>query len=173
MGCPKKWQAVSSQASEILVDKVSRDMLRELCQDGRMSYSELGRRVGLSAPAAAERVRRLEAVGVIEGYRAKLDLARVGRPVTAFIRLRVARKAEVAFMAFVRDCNDILECHLVTGADSHIVKVAVASNQMLDVLIDRIRAFNDPAGSPAVVPLLISSAESSDPKQSDREKGAT
>lgn len=172
MGSPCKWQEVSNHVSENLVDKVSRAVLRELCQDGRMSYSELGRRVGLSAPAVAERVRRLEAVGVIEGYRANLDLARVGRSVTAFIRVRVATKSEVAFMAFVCDCADILECHRVTGTDSHIIKAAVTSRGRLDVLFEQLGAFNDPAGARVVVPLLISSADSSDPKKSDGENGA-
>lgn len=70
------------------LDKLSWQILRELQSDARLSYNELGRRIGLSAPATAERVRKLEDAGVISGYGARIELAKVGLPLTAFIHLR-------------------------------------------------------------------------------------
>ena len=68
-------------------DEISWRILRELQLDGRVSFTELGRRVGLSTPAVAERVRNLEAAGVIRGYRAEIDLAKVGLPMLAVVRM--------------------------------------------------------------------------------------
>lgn len=127
----------------MLVDGTSLHLLRELVENGRTSYSELGRRVGLSAPAVTERIRRLEEAGVIEGYHAEIALARVGRPVTAFIWLRVPAKNRDLFSAWVRRCTDILECHVVTGTDSHVLKVAVASQDALDLLVERLHGFGE------------------------------
>jgi len=103
-----------------------------------MSFAELGRRVSLSPPAVAERVRRLEIAGVITGYRAELDLAKLGLGMQALIRV----------MATGRDCEsmggrlvslpEVLEAHRVTGSDSHIVRVAVRSVEHLESLLNRL-----------------------------------
>src|SRR5260370_17850805 len=76
--------------SERPLDATSWKILRELQRDARLSYNELGRRVGLSAPAAAERVRKLEDAGVITGYGAQIDPAKVGMPLLALIQLHCA-----------------------------------------------------------------------------------
>jgi DNA-binding Lrp family transcriptional regulator len=75
---------------ETPLDSTHWHILRELQRDARLSYRELGRRVGLSAPGAAERVRKLEDAGVLMGYQAQLNLAKVGLPLTAWIQLRCA-----------------------------------------------------------------------------------
>src|SRR3546814_1685531 len=72
------------------LDKVGWQLLRVLQEDARLSFSELGRRVGLSSPAVAERVRRMEDSGIITGYRALVEPSKLGYPTTAFIHLKVA-----------------------------------------------------------------------------------
>ncbi|HET7070903.1 MAG TPA: Lrp/AsnC family transcriptional regulator, partial [Nocardioides sp.] len=72
------------------LDETNRRLLREMHGDPRLSMSELGRRVGLSAPAVSERVQRLQRAGVITGFRMDVDPAALGLPVTAFVRLRPA-----------------------------------------------------------------------------------
>jgi len=120
------------------LDDVDWRLVEALQEDGRMSFAELGRRVSLSPPAVAERVRRLEVAGVITGYRAELDLARLGLGMQAWIRV----------MATGRDCEsmggrlvllpEVLEAHRVTGSDSHIVRVAVRSVEHLESLLNRL-----------------------------------
>jgi Lrp/AsnC family transcriptional regulator, leucine-responsive regulatory protein len=124
-----------------LLDEKGWRLLRELQLDARLSFSELGRRVGLSTPAVAERVRNLEAAGVVTGYRAELDLKRLGLPILAMIRISAVGDVLPRITAVVRSMPEVLECHRGTGADSFIIKVAVASIAHLEVLIDRLTPF--------------------------------
>lgn len=124
-----------------LLDEKGWRILRELQLDARLSFSELGRRVGLSTPAVAERVRNLEAAGVVTGYRAELDLKRLGLPIFAMIRISAVGDVLPRITAVVRSMPEVLECHRGTGADSFIMKVAVASIAHLEALIDRLTPF--------------------------------
>jgi Lrp/AsnC family leucine-responsive transcriptional regulator len=123
---------------ESAVDAVGWQILCELQENSRLSFSELGRRVGMTAPAVAERVRRLEDAGIITGYRLDLDVERLGFPMLAFVRLasRGAPLSEVA--QAVADSPEVLECHHVTGEDCYVMKVAVRSVRHLEALLDRL-----------------------------------
>lgn len=123
------------------LDALGWSLLRELQLDARLSFAELGRRVGLSTPAVAERVRNLEASGVISGYRAELDLKKLGLPILAMIRISAVGDVLPRITAVVRAMPEVLECHRGTGADSFIMKVAVASVAHLETLIDRLTPF--------------------------------
>ncbi|MBC6941757.1 MAG: Lrp/AsnC family transcriptional regulator [Xanthomonadales bacterium] len=123
------------------LDAIDWQILTALQDDGRLSYTELGRRIGLSTPAAAERVRQLEAAGVIRGYRADVDLARIGRPVLAIVRMSVVGDVFTRVTAAIRASPEVLECHRGTGADSFTIKAAVASIEDLEHLIDRLTPF--------------------------------
>src|SRR5687767_10332598 len=81
-------QNLNHKEIDKLMDNVGWRILEELQADARINYVELGRRVGLTSPAVAERVRRMEDAGIITGYRVMVDPAKVGLPVTAIIRLR-------------------------------------------------------------------------------------
>jgi Lrp/AsnC family leucine-responsive transcriptional regulator len=125
------------------LDPVSRRILDELQKDARLSYRELARRVGLSTPATAERVRRLESAGVIQGYHARIDPRAAGLGVLAFIRVRVAGTETVA-RRLIRLCTslpEVLECHRCTGEESFLLKVRVASVGHLEKLIDRLTQY--------------------------------
>nr|MBA2516291.1 Lrp/AsnC family transcriptional regulator [Solirubrobacterales bacterium] len=99
------------------LDDTNLRLLRELQADARLSLAELGRRVSLSSPAVAERLKRLEQEGVITGYRAEVDPARLGYSLGVVIRIRPAPRqlADVADLA--RQTPEIVECHRVTGDD--------------------------------------------------------
>jgi Lrp/AsnC family leucine-responsive transcriptional regulator len=101
----------------------------------------------LSTPAAAERVKNLEAAGVIRGYRAEIDLNKVGLPILAVIRMSAVGDVLTRITAAVRDMPEVLECHRATGADSFIMKVAVASVEHLEALIDRLTPFGSTSTS--------------------------
>lgn len=115
-------------------DDVDRSILAELQADGRVSFSELGRRVGLSAPAVTERVRRLETQGVITGYRAIVDLEAVGLPIEAIVRVRdnSGRIEKV-----LGDHPEVLEARHVTGEDCWVIRVAVAAMRDLETIVGR------------------------------------
>ncbi len=124
--------------TEAGLDDIDRRILAELQENARITFTELGRRASLTAPAGAERVRRLEEAGVIAAFRAHLDPARVGYPITAFVRWTssgpdCSRLGEVA-----KEIPEIVECHRITGETSYILKVAARSVQHLEALIDQL-----------------------------------
>jgi len=124
--------------SELLLDEVNRQILIALQENARLSYTELGRRVGLTAPAVAERIRRLEEAGVIRGYRIEIDLGRIGLPLMAFVRIATGSVSCEEFVAIAREIPEVLECHRVTGEDSCVLKVAVQSVHHLETLLNRL-----------------------------------
>ena len=133
--------------SSKMLDETGWRLLRELQEDARLSFAELGRRVGLSTPAVAERVRNLEAAGIVKGYRAEIDLARVGLPILAVVRMSVMGDVLGRITAVAREIPEVLECHRATGADSFIMKVAVSSVAHLERLIDRLTPFGSTSTS--------------------------
>ncbi|HEY0049643.1 MAG TPA: Lrp/AsnC family transcriptional regulator [Pyrinomonadaceae bacterium] len=123
------------------MDAIDWKILRELQRDARISYAELGRRVGLTTPAVIERVRKLEDAGIITGYRAEIDAAKVGLPITAFIRMSITGVDYSRIIEVAENAPEVLECHRGTGGDSFIMKVAVSSVEHLQNLIDRLTPY--------------------------------
>lgn len=119
-----------------LLDTIGWKILGELQENPRISFAELGRRVGLSTPAVAERVRKLEEEGVIVGYRAEIDTAKIGLPMVAFVRVNLVGDALFGFPKKAATRPEVLEVHRVTGAESFIVKVAVADHAHLQAVLD-------------------------------------
>jgi Lrp/AsnC family leucine-responsive transcriptional regulator len=118
-------------------DVTNRRILEELQNDGRLSLAELGRRVGLSAPAVAERVQRLERDGVIIGYHARVDPRALGYALTTVIRIRPAPRQIPKVAELARATPEIVECHRITGEDCFFMKATVRDVGHLEELIDR------------------------------------
>ncbi|MET8849402.1 Lrp/AsnC family transcriptional regulator [Amycolatopsis sp. NPDC004625] len=116
-------------------------ILAELQADARLPLTELGRRVNLSASAATERLRRLEAAGVITGYRAEIDLAEVGYPVLAVVRLKYPGSRHEPLHKLLRERSEILECLRTTGDDCYTLKIAAASMAHLERTVDELCQF--------------------------------
>lgn len=129
------------------LDDIGRMILTTLQRDGRIAFSELGRRVGLSAPAVAERVRRMEDAGLITGYRALVDRGRLGLPITAFMRVTCPGDKYQAVRRLALDLPEVIDCHHVTGEDCFFIKFAVGSVEHLERVIDRFRAFGKTVSS--------------------------
>ena len=121
-----------------MIDEIDRKILGELQREARVSYAELGRRVGLTTPAVIERVRKLEDAGVITGYRAEIDTAKVGLSITAFVRMSITGVDYSHIIEVAEQSNEVLECHRGTGGDSFIMKIAVSSVEHLQEVIDRL-----------------------------------
>jgi len=110
------------------MDDIDWEILDELQADGRVGYRELGRRVGLSAPAVAARVRRLESEGIITGYRAVVDPDVLGLDVLAFVRMSVSGHpdADEDVIATARGIPEIVSVYRVTGAETYLLRVRVS-----------------------------------------------
>jgi len=124
--------------SERSLDSTDWKILRELQQDARLSYNELGRRIGLSAPAAADRVRKLEDAGVITGYSAQLDPAKVGMPLLALIQLRCVQGSCLLRTSIAEEFPEVLEMHKLSGSHCSVLKVALSSMRHLEAFNERL-----------------------------------
>jgi Lrp/AsnC family leucine-responsive transcriptional regulator len=123
------------------LDDIGWKILVELQRDARVTFAELGRRVGLSTPAVVERVRKLEDAGIILGYRTLVDASKVGLPILAFIRISVVGDVLNKIIRVAKELPEVLECHRVTGSDSFIIKVTVASIEHLESVIDQLTPY--------------------------------
>jgi len=141
-----------------ILDETGWHILEELQQNGRLSFAELGRRVGLTLPAVAERVRKMEDAGIITGFRTEVNPAKIGLPIAAFIRISVVGDVFARIAKAVRDMPEVLECHRGTGADSFTLKVAVESVQHLERLIDKLTPFGTTSTSIVLSTLVRSRA---------------
>jgi Lrp/AsnC family leucine-responsive transcriptional regulator len=123
------------------MEDIDRQIVELLCVDGRMSFTDLGKRTGLSTSAAQQRVRRLEQRGVLRGYTAVVDPEAIGLPLTAFISVKPTDAAapddapeQLAGIAAIE------ACHSVAGDESYILKVRVATPGALEALLGEIRS---------------------------------
>jgi Lrp/AsnC family transcriptional regulator, leucine-responsive regulatory protein len=112
-------------------------LLEELEADARTSNAELGRRVGLSAPAVAERLARLEESGAITGYRAEIDPAALGYSLSVVLRIRPAPRELGKVAELARRTPEVVECHRITGDDCYLMRGWVRDVEHLEELIDR------------------------------------
>ena len=138
------------------LDPTSRRILQLLVADGRASYQAIADEVGLSRPAVMERVKRMEEAGFILGYTARLDRARMGYPITAFVSVRYPPSdgvmSEPPIDELVGNPN-VLECHHVAGEDCYILKVAAESLPRLEQVLRLVRESGRPASTRTTIVL--------------------
>jgi len=128
-------------ANDSLLDSTNRQLLIELQADARLSLAELGRRVGLSAPAVAERLGRLEREGVILGYHARIDPRAVGYELSAVIRIRPAPRELKQVAEVAQRTPEIVDCRRITGEDCFIMTAHVRDVVHLEEVIDALATF--------------------------------
>ncbi|AXB46398.1 AsnC family transcriptional regulator [Amycolatopsis albispora] len=120
------------------LDELDWRILAELQGDGRLSFKELGRRISLSPPAVAERVRRLEQAGVISGYRAQVEPGRAGYPLTAFVEMRCSLGKCLLKTSRAEDYPEVVEIHKVSGDRCAMLKVRTASLEHFEGVQERL-----------------------------------
>jgi Lrp/AsnC family leucine-responsive transcriptional regulator len=122
------------------LDAIAWKIIESLQRNARISFAELGRKIGLSTPAVAERVRRLEEAGVITGYHAALDLAKLGVPIRVLVRLTIhGGDLQVSrTVTAIKELSEISRCHRITGAESFVIEADVVSIRHVEALIDKL-----------------------------------
>jgi Lrp/AsnC family leucine-responsive transcriptional regulator len=124
-----------------LLDRTDLKILYILQNNGRSKLADIADEVELSAPAVMERVKKLEASGVIKGYQALLDARKVGKDITAFVGVSIGNQRDIDnFAVQMLQHHDVLECHHVTGDESFILKVKSANTGSLEKLLGEIRS---------------------------------
>jgi Lrp/AsnC family leucine-responsive transcriptional regulator len=130
------------------IDQIDLKILSILQSNGRCHLAEIAKEVDLSSPAVMERVRKLEAQGVIKSYQAVLDARKIGKDITAFIGVSVDHQRHIeAFASQMMGQHDVLECHHVTGDESFILKVKTANTDSLEKLLAEIRSIEGVTGT--------------------------
>jgi Lrp/AsnC family leucine-responsive transcriptional regulator len=122
------------------LDKKDRLIIRALQQDARQSLSALGKRIGLSQPAVSERVRKLEEVGVIGGYSARIDLRAIGLRLQAVVRVRTTHEHIKWYVALFESMPEVLDVVRVTGDDCFVARCAFAEPEDLERVVDALAA---------------------------------
>jgi Lrp/AsnC family leucine-responsive transcriptional regulator len=133
--------------TDALLDETGRKLLSALQSNARLSFAELGRRIELSPAATAERLKRLEEAGIIRGYRVELDREALGIPILAIVRLSCDGAMYKPFLRAVTTLESVIECHHVAGGDAFILKVATASVEDLERLVEKLLNFGVPTTS--------------------------
>lgn len=136
-----------AENSEKLLDDVGWQLLGLLQEDARLSFKDLGQRVGLAPSSVAERIHKMEEAEILLGYHAEINLEKVGLPVMAFIRMNTAGQNSARIAMLLADMPEILECYRLTGSEAFIMKVCVSSVKQLEVLIDQLSQYGQPTTS--------------------------
>jgi Lrp/AsnC family leucine-responsive transcriptional regulator len=120
------------------LDATDARILDALVKDARVSIADLARSVGLSPPSVSERIKRLEEVGVIEGYTLTINPKALGLPIAAWLRIRPIPGQLQMVVEILRGLPEIVECDRITGEDCFIARAHVQSVEELEKLIDRV-----------------------------------
>ena len=120
-----------------MLDDVNRRILSVLAEEPRLSTSALARRVAMSTPAVRERVKRLEEVGVIRGYRLDIDPAAIGLPIAAWVRVRPGPGQLPKIAELAAGVPQVSECHRISGEDCFLIKVHVPRIEDLEGVLDQ------------------------------------
>jgi Lrp/AsnC family transcriptional regulator, leucine-responsive regulatory protein len=134
---------MASPMKGVVLDTTDRRIICELGQNARIPFAELGRRVSLSSPAVAERVRRLEQAGVITGYRAEIDPRALGYQLTAIVRVKPAVRQLSKIAALAADIPQVEECLRITGEDCFYMKLHLRSIEELPSVLDQFLLYGE------------------------------
>lgn len=125
------------------IDSIGVKILRELQMNARNSFSRIGRKVGLSSPAVAERVYKMESAGIISGYHADINPQAFGQDVMAFVTLTNQPEKYQVIYAFAEKEEEIVECHHISGNESLILKIVTGSVGQLNTMIEKLSQFGE------------------------------
>lgn len=129
------------------LDNLNLEILNCLIRNGRLSFREIGKQVGLSSPAVAQRVTKMEEEGIIKGYSVAINHDKIGKSIAAIITLKTFPGQFNAFLKKLPNINGIEECHRLTGNDCVLLKVYFGSTKELESAIDILHQYGEPSTS--------------------------
>ncbi|MGA8854098.1 MAG: Lrp/AsnC family transcriptional regulator [Christiangramia sp.] len=127
----------------MIVDNLNWAILEELQKNARVSFSEVGRKIGLTSPAVAERVRKMEDAGIINSYKVNLSHQKTGYQLRAIITLRAFTGRLKAFLETVKTFKEVLNCYRITGNENIIMEVILRDQVHLEKLIDKLITYGE------------------------------
>jgi Lrp/AsnC family transcriptional regulator, leucine-responsive regulatory protein len=136
-------RSLAASASDLVADQTNRRILELLAGDGRVTFSELARRLHLSTPALIARVRRLEQAGVIRGYGADVAADALGLPIAIYVFLTATRAMEQRFRRDLAEFPEVTGCDLVSGDISFVLRAAVESVEHMTELVERLGRYGE------------------------------
>ncbi|WP_109298904.1 Lrp/AsnC family transcriptional regulator [Aquimarina sp. AU474] len=125
------------------IDSINWEILQCLQQNARLSNAEIGRKVGLSSPAVAERIKKMEDYGVLKGYRAEVSYTKTGYQLKAIVTLRAFMGRLKPFMIKVSSFSEVLNCYRITGNENIVIEVVLRDQIHLQEFIDRLITYGE------------------------------
>lgn len=125
------------------LDQISWSIISRLQDNARASYADIGREVGLSAPAVAERIQKLEEAGIINGYHIDLNYEKTGYALKAFVSFTAHSGKLLPFLKYIESLEEVQECHRVTGNYCIFLKVVVKDSSRLEQMLTRFMEYGD------------------------------
>lgn len=127
----------------MLIDELNRKILKCLQQNARQSNAEIGRQVGISSPAVSERIKKMEDMGVIEGYKALVSPFEIGYQLKAIITLRAFMGKLKPFLNMVKSLDEVVNCYRITGDENIVMEVVLKDHKHLEAFIDNLIIYGE------------------------------
>jgi len=126
------------------IDTISENILELLQENARATVSEISKEVGLTAPAVAERIRRMEEGGIIQSYGVVLDHEKLGYALQAFVTIRIYANQSQRLIKFLKQQEEVQACYAVTGREGYYIELRSTSLQELEHIIAKLTEFGEP-----------------------------
>ncbi|TWO32640.1 Lrp/AsnC family transcriptional regulator [Seonamhaeicola sediminis] len=127
----------------MLIDELNRNILKCLQQNARLSNAEIGRQVGISSPAVSERIKKMEDLGIIEGYKAIVSPFEIGYQLKAIITLRAFMGKLKPFLEKVKTFDEVVNCYRITGDENIVMEVVLKNQKHLETFIDQLIIYGE------------------------------
>lgn len=125
------------------IDDINWEILKQLQLNARISMTELSKKVGLTAPAVAERIKKLEDMGIIKGYYTQISYIKAGYQLKAIITLKVFMGRLKPFLEKVNDFKEVINCYRITGSENIIIEVILKNQKHLETFIDQLISYGE------------------------------
>ena len=130
-----------------LLDDLNWKILSELQKNARISYTDLGKKIGLTGPAVSERILKMENAGIIKGYRSIINLEKIGYSLTAIINFKINPGNLERFIIYLKSVPEVFECIRITGSESMLIKAAIKQPVDLEKLVNNFIEYGTPTTS--------------------------